>query len=246
MQLSNAAKSIIIRVIKMTNDGSKRRKCSYEEPTLEDAPESSWVPSITILSGRRKDLCVEVEGDSFTIGRLRKNDLVLDENAASREHAKIAFQDGRYKIKDLDSRWGTSLNGHRITESELRFGDEIEIAGVLMKFGLAHRQRSPQKKVTTIRIAIAGVALLAIVAAISLFYYRHQARHNLTQPGGDVLARIIAHYDKGIYYYNKIDIDPAANKQKAIEEMQKVIELDPTGKTRFSRGARRILDGLEE
>jgi pSer/pThr/pTyr-binding forkhead associated (FHA) protein len=42
---------------------------------------------------------------------------------ASRKHAEIVFENGKYTLKDLDSKWGTRFKGQRITEVPLQFGD---------------------------------------------------------------------------------------------------------------------------
>lgn len=61
-----------------------------------------------------------------TIGRWKGNDIVLDRREISRKHAQIRRQGNRYQLEDCDSKNGTFLNGHRITEAEpLQDGDQI-------------------------------------------------------------------------------------------------------------------------
>jgi len=215
------------------------------EPTLDVEPQSNWVTAITVLSGELDGAKVEIKGELFTIGRERGNSLVLKDNAVSRRHAAIRQDGARYSIRDLGSRWGIKVRGEKVAETDLAFGDEIEIAGIRMRFGQVLKESlSAPPGPSPVRIAIVILLLVTVLAAGVLFYYRYQSQKMFDRPGGDIVSQIIFHYDKGIMYYDQIHIDPD-NREKAIEEMKTVIELDPDGKTQFSRSARRIIDGLE-
>ena len=71
----------------------------------------------------------------FIIGRSEGCNLVLKGNGkASRKHAEIRFQEGRYAITDLGSHNGTQVNGQKVMEQVLGDGDTILIGGVTMRF----------------------------------------------------------------------------------------------------------------
>lgn len=215
------------------------------EQTMEADPDLEWVPAIKVLSGPQKGVCVEVAGTSFSIGRDRNSHLILNNKAISRRHAIIEKHPGGYKITDQKSRWGMKVNGEHLPQAELKFGDEIEIVGTLMSFNLESRNAlTKQKKKNWMPIVAAGLAAVAMILAGIFFYLHHESAKTLDRPGADVVSKIIYHYDRGINHYNKINEDET-NREKAVEEMKKVIELDPDGKTQFSRSARRIIDGLE-
>lgn len=216
-----------------------------DEATIDVAPESSWATSLTCLSGNYAGEKIEIKGDSFTIGRAKGNTLILNDKAVSRRHAAIQLKDSRYYIYDLGSRWGVLLNGAKTTESELKFGDEIEIAGARFTFGLVQRDTLTPKKANWSKIILFVLLFAAVATTATLFYVKHTTKEDLDRPGADVVSQIIYHYDKGISYYNMINQD-SSNREKAIEEMKKVIELDPNEKTQFSLSARRIIDGLEK
>lgn len=217
-----------------------------DEMTVDSMPQSNWVPTLTILSGGQQGLCLEIGRESFTIGRSRGNTLVLADKAISRRHAAVEEKDGRYFLYDLKSRWGLKVNGIETRECELKFGDEIEIAGIRLGFAMQLREKiTVKKKKNAVRIFIYILLLAALVGSALLFYFKHQTRENMNRPGGDILSKIMHHYDQGIQFYNQIGIDPS-NKEKAIKEMKIVIELDPDSKTQFSLSARRIIDGLEK
>lgn len=65
---------------------------------------------------------------ALTLGREANNDVVLIDPEASRRHAQISFQAGRYVIEDLGSTNGTYVNGRQIlTATTLSPGDVIEV-----------------------------------------------------------------------------------------------------------------------
>jgi adenylate cyclase len=75
-------------------------------------------------------------GPVCAIGRGPSNDVVLNDNRASRNHAVIRLQDDKaYVLLDLGSSNGTILNNRRISiPSPLKSGDEIQIASSKLVF----------------------------------------------------------------------------------------------------------------
>lgn len=64
----------------------------------------------------------------LSLGREANNDVVLIDPEASRRHAQISFQAGRYVIEDLGSTNGTFVNGRQIlAATTLSPGDVIEV-----------------------------------------------------------------------------------------------------------------------
>lgn len=71
---------------------------------------------------------VTIEHFPFTIGRRETNDLKLPGSEVSREHAEIAADGQQIVIRDRDSRYGTYVNGEKVTsECPLRSGDKIRL-----------------------------------------------------------------------------------------------------------------------
>jgi hypothetical protein len=68
---------------------------------------------------------VLLDGTALTIGRSPDNDLVLADGRVSRHHARISSRAGRLVLTDLGSTNGTLVNGARVTEIVLGFGDEL-------------------------------------------------------------------------------------------------------------------------
>ncbi|MEM9176632.1 MAG: FHA domain-containing protein, partial [Myxococcota bacterium] len=72
-----------------------------------------------------------------TIGRDPNNDVVLDDDTVSSEHAAIEVRDGRYWLEDLRSTNGTRLSDRRLREGErfpLKGGDHVRLADVDLMF----------------------------------------------------------------------------------------------------------------
>lgn len=61
------------------------------------------------------------------IGRNQENDVVIDNVGVSGNHAEIIKNGDKYTIYDLNSTNGVYVNGERISDKELKFGDEIGI-----------------------------------------------------------------------------------------------------------------------
>jgi hypothetical protein len=71
------------------------------------------------------------------IGRHATNELALKDPAASRFHAAIEFRDGRYYLRDLNTRNGTALNGVRVTDPvEVHSQDVISVGQCFIRFTL--------------------------------------------------------------------------------------------------------------
>jgi pSer/pThr/pTyr-binding forkhead associated (FHA) protein len=78
------------------------------------------------LQGQGSTL-VELERDSFTIGRRPDNDLTIEDHTVSSRHAKIIRVQSVYFLEDLKSTNGTAVNGQAIERAQLHDADVITI-----------------------------------------------------------------------------------------------------------------------
>ncbi len=79
-------------------------------------------------SGVNTGSIVELKRNLLRIGRDPANDFVVDDIEVSRNHAKITYNEGVYRIEDLNSTNGTLLNGRKIlTPEKLNNGDLINL-----------------------------------------------------------------------------------------------------------------------
>jgi transcriptional regulator with GAF, ATPase, and Fis domain len=82
-------------------------------------------PRLLVLSGPLKDSTIPLPEGEITIGREASNGIAIVDPSVSRKHCLVSGQDGRFRVRDLDSRNGTLVNGVAIQQQDLQQGDEI-------------------------------------------------------------------------------------------------------------------------
>lgn len=73
-------------------------------------------------------------GEVTAIGRSGENDIILDDTAVSRQHAKIRLEGTTFTIFDLGATNPTKVNGQEIGKHTLVDGDRIEIGQTVLVF----------------------------------------------------------------------------------------------------------------
>jgi len=112
---------------------------SQTVPTLKlnhEPPSFAW---LVLIEGVHAGHIFNLYPDSTVIGRESSCDIVIDDPAISRQHAKIRVLEGEDKKKhfvlyDLATENGTLLNGEEIDRHELQDGDEILIGHTRLVF----------------------------------------------------------------------------------------------------------------
>ncbi|OQA02551.1 MAG: FHA domain-containing protein FhaB [Planctomycetes bacterium ADurb.Bin401] len=79
------------------------------------------------------------EGNPILIGRRPDLQVVLADNAVSRQHAKIGTEAGNWTIEDLDSANRTYLNGFAIHKAPLKQGDILKIADFALTINISSK-----------------------------------------------------------------------------------------------------------
>jgi len=72
-----------------------------------------------------KDSIIPLSEGEVTIGREASNGIAIVDPSVSRKHCLLSSQGGRYRVRDLESRNGTLVNGAAVEEHWLQHGDEI-------------------------------------------------------------------------------------------------------------------------
>jgi pSer/pThr/pTyr-binding forkhead associated (FHA) protein len=85
------------------------------------------MPQIIVTLGDNVVNKYVFDKDIMSIGRARDNDIVIENLAISRNHARIRRDGDRFFLSDLNSANGTYLNDERITKAELADGDTVSI-----------------------------------------------------------------------------------------------------------------------
>ncbi|MFP5285156.1 MAG: mechanosensitive ion channel domain-containing protein [Thermoanaerobaculia bacterium] len=87
-----------------------------------------------VTEGIERGLSLDLNGEPVTVGRSRACTLVLTEPNASKEHLRIAWEDGSWVLTDLGSSFGTKVNGRPATRAGLSPFDRISIGDTVMIF----------------------------------------------------------------------------------------------------------------
>ena len=91
-------------------------------------------PRLRVISGPLKDKVIDLPAGEVSVGRVASNLIAISDPALSRSHCVLTQEGDRYKIKDLQSRNGTLVNGLAINEHWLLHGDRIGIGDSLLLF----------------------------------------------------------------------------------------------------------------
>jgi transcriptional regulator with GAF, ATPase, and Fis domain len=84
-------------------------------------------PRLLVIAGPSKDLTFALPNGEIHIGRDPSNLLSISDPSLSRHHCALSRDGDGYKIRDLDSRNGTSVNGVAIKEARLCHRDQISV-----------------------------------------------------------------------------------------------------------------------
>jgi len=101
-----------------------------------------------VIAGPGKDSTIPLPEGEATIGRDPTSAVAVIDPSVSRKHCVLRPEDGRFQIKDLDSRNGTLVNGVAVKEHWLRHGDEIATGDSVFLFLLEEDERTnPRSRV---------------------------------------------------------------------------------------------------
>ena len=131
---------------------TKHKEVRFEEPRKErvrqevDASafatvlldvEPEQIATLTYLRVGSKETII-IDKNPFVLGKMQDRvDYAVANNAVSRIHAEIYFEDGNYYIEDLNSKNGTRHNGRKIDSNKkyrMSDGDVIKIASEEFRF----------------------------------------------------------------------------------------------------------------
>jgi diguanylate cyclase (GGDEF)-like protein len=94
--------------------------------------------TLTLLTGVDAGQAFALDRQATVLGRDPSADIRFEDAAVSRHHARIwRSSDGRYTVEDLKSANGTFVGTRRVSESELRSSDGLQLGPhVLLRFAL--------------------------------------------------------------------------------------------------------------
>lgn len=89
---------------------------------------------LILLKDGREARAFTLAKDRVVVGRLPECDVVVEDAGASRQHAEIRRENGRFVLADLGSTNGTLVNESTIGEHTLADGDRITIGTTVLEF----------------------------------------------------------------------------------------------------------------
>jgi serine phosphatase RsbU (regulator of sigma subunit)/pSer/pThr/pTyr-binding forkhead associated (FHA) protein len=121
---------------------------------------SRWTSRLAV-HGEPAVRTVTIDKPVVTIGRRPGHDVQIALHEVSRDHAEVVETPTGHLIRDQGSRFGTFVNGERVTERALAHGDRIEIGrgGAVLVYVVDEARARPQAAAT-------GPADLRQVAAL--------------------------------------------------------------------------------
>ena len=100
------------------------------------------MPMLLMMTATGETRQVLLKPHDNKVGRGTTNDVVIDSDQASRNHAVIDVEQAFVTITDLGSRNGTFVNDVRIENQVLAQGDSIRLGSYEMRFVVANQEFS--------------------------------------------------------------------------------------------------------
>ena len=121
-----------------TNPNNLTTKVSFKKSAAEEVSRESKFKETTpflIIRTKDKDRIYNFQGTKdVIIGRREDAQIPLEDEQASRNHAKISFVNSKIVVADMGSTNGTMVNGSLIKEKTLEDGDEVMIGASVLQF----------------------------------------------------------------------------------------------------------------
>lgn len=112
-----------------------------EKRTGDEAPIASGEMGVLVVSkGKQAGQEFKVQKSETYIGRASENDIRIHDWFVSKRHAVVTREGAGFKLKDLDSWRGTTVNGTSIREVDLKDGDEIVFGTTVLNFKVVNAE----------------------------------------------------------------------------------------------------------
>lgn len=115
--------------VELTEDPHRRQGDLRVEAVIEQG-EGGWSAALVMPDGRR----IALTDEEATIGRLPDCAVPLSDPQVSRQHAQLQRVPDGYRVVDLGSTNGTTVNGTAVSDELLRDGDEIGVGNTTIRF----------------------------------------------------------------------------------------------------------------
>lgn len=115
----------------------------------DDAAEEDWTPelpsqrygagdlALTCIEGKSSGTAWKLDKQTMSLGRDRHADISVRDLSISRRHAALVITDQGVEARDLGSRNGIYVNGHRVRSALLKPGDTLRVGQCVFLVDLA-------------------------------------------------------------------------------------------------------------
>jgi len=111
----------------------KTRPAKAEKPAKQKAPRSG-VRSLVVVEGALAGTVIPLGAADVTLGRAPDSTIVLDDDYASNQHAKLALVNGTWVVTDLGSTNGTWIDRQRIVApTQLQVGHQLKVGRTVLE-----------------------------------------------------------------------------------------------------------------
>lgn len=116
--------------VELAVDGQRRTGTVAVTAEFRESGEGVSAGTLVLPGGERRVLTRAV----VTVGRAESSDVQIVDPSVSRSHAEVRARGDGFAVVDLGSTNGTRVNGARVTDRDLRDGDEVTFGNVTTRF----------------------------------------------------------------------------------------------------------------
>jgi len=120
------------------NSGTDDLPIIDTDQTLQLPKETPCFAWLVVLRGPRRGRLFPLKADGVSIGRSSENNIAVDDETASRLHARVFADDGaarsHFFVQDLASANGTFVNGVRVSRMALHDEDRVAFGDTMFAF----------------------------------------------------------------------------------------------------------------
>lgn len=192
-----------------------------------------FIPRLVGRDGKWRGKEFILEKDTISIGRVKDNDIMIDDPSISRKHAKLVRMGEQYILFDLRSSNGTWVNNEKVTKYILQGGENIRFGDITFSYQIGESLSTdmvPGRKVWVVpnKKLILGVVIGIVIFAFVLISYivtRPGEKTNKSYDPFVEMRRLETEIEKKLSRA-KVEMNQK-NWNEAIKFYEEVLKIDP-------------------
>lgn len=174
---------------------ASQKTAIYVAPKVEQPEDpNKGLPYLVIEDGDEDGEVHHLAFGRMTAGRGPDNNIVLQDQAASRVHFVVSFTGHRFQVEDNNSTNGTQCNGEAVSKKWLEFGDRIQVGDTTMRFsceGYDRKDDDPKRAVEALEECVARQSdFIDALKLLAFMLERNVARKKEAASYWDTIARL--------------------------------------------------------